>query len=374
MSPTKSNCLRKSAGEILINNYNNNVFSAASVAVSSATDCMFENWYANIGRYGENNLHEVDEQSFFDLASLTKPLVTVPSILHLIDNKKISWHDALPSLLEREVPEPFNTVELHNLLAHNAGFAAHKDYWRFLKSVEKEEQINWLISEIINGDPQYQKERHHRYSDLGYLLLGFIVEIKTGRKLDEYWRRSVAEPLGLEEQLLFPARSQPDSSGHYVSTGVCSWSGRDLTGVVHDDNCRALGGVAGHAGLFGSSAGVLALCKEFLLLYHGDWNRLPITPDTFKKACVRIHDSEWTCGFNLPSASGSSSGRFFSPNSLGHLGFTGVSFWIDIDRHVIVCLLTNRVIKGESREGIQAMRPQIHDAIITCLQDEPRNS
>jgi CubicO group peptidase (beta-lactamase class C family) len=110
-----------------------------------------------------------------------------------------------------------------------------------------------------------------------------------------------------------------------------------------------------------------------MALYHGGPSRLPISPDTFKKACVRVNDSEWSCGFNHPSRTESSSGRFFSPASIGHLGFTGVSFWIDVINRLIVCLLTNRVIKGDNREGIRKMRPHLHDTVVTCLQEAPRN-
>lgn len=368
MSKASKKCLFEKIGSSFVSSYNNDIFSAASVALSAPSDILSENWYTSIGAFGENDQFEVDEHSLFDLASLTKPLVTLPSILHLIENRKISWHDTLPSLLERDIPEPFNTIELHNLLAHNSGFAAHEDYWKALKLMDKESPKDWLIREIINGEAAYPRGIRHIYSDLGYLLLGVIVEIKSGQKLDQYWRACVAQPLEVEDQLLFPVNLEPESTRRYIPTGVCRWSGRCLTGVVNDDNSRALGGITGHAGLFGSSAGVLALCKEFFLLYHGRQGRLPIASDTFKKACLRGIDSEWTCGFNVPSAWGSSSGGFFSPNSLGHLGFTGVSFWIDVDNQLIVCLLTNRVIKGDNRGGIQAMRPHIHDAIVTCLR------
>lgn len=371
MYKTSRDCLRKNIGSSFLSYYNNGVFSAASLAVSASSDFLFENWYASIGTFGENDQFEVNEKSLFDLASLTKPLVTLPSVLHLIDSGKISWYDSLSSLLEREISGPFKNIELHNLLAHNTGLAAHEDYWKELKTIERNDKKDWLIREILDGKPVCEKKSCHIYSDLGYLLLGVIVEIKTGKKLNDYWRTFIAEPLELNDQLLFPGDSGERTSQEYIPTGVCRWSGRTLAGVVHDDNSRALGGITGHAGLFGSSAGVLAICREFFLLYHGKQSLLPFSSDTLKKACLRVNGSEWTCGFNLPSMSGSSSGRFFSPNSLGHLGFTGVSFWIDVDNQLIVCLLTNRVIKGESREGIQAMRPHIHDTVVTCLRHEP---
>lgn len=370
MRKTSEDCLHEKIRTSLVSNYNNNVFSAASLALSIGRDGTFENWHKSIGFFGENEQIKVDENSPFDLASLTKPLVTLPSILHLVERGIISWHDPLPALLERDVPESFETVELHNLLAHNSGFAAHENYWQTLKSMQNDRKMDWLINEIIGGEAAYKKESRHIYSDLGYLLLGAIIEIKSGQRLDAYWRSCVALPLEIEDNLFFPTVPDPEDDKSYVSTGICPWSGCKLSGIVNDDNSRALGGITGHAGLFGSAKGVLALCEEFLVLYSGKRSRLPIAPETFKKACLRVNGSEWTCGFNLPSATGSSSGRFFSPNSLGHLGFTGVSFWIDADRGLIVCLLTNRVIQGEDKQGIQAMRPQVHDAVATCLKED----
>lgn len=370
----RQDCLSENIGSIFLSYYNDAVFSAASLALSSLLENPSENWFANIGTVDEKKRQNVHEHSLFDLASLTKPLVTLPSVLHLIDTGIISWDESLSSLLERDVPQPFGEVSLANLLSHHAGFTAHEDYWKTLKSMQNDRQAAWLIEEIINSDPAYETGGSHRYSDLGYLLLGYIIELKAGKRIDKYWQAFVAEPLGMEDELHYPAAPGKDVFGPYVPTGVCRWSGRALTGVVHDDNSRALGGITGHAGLFGSSSAVLALCKEFFFLYHGLPSRLPILSETFKQACSRVRGSEWTCGFNLPSPSGSSSGRWFSPNSIGHLGFTGVSFWIDIDRGLIVCLLTNRVVKGESREGIRAMRSEVHDAVVACLPDTPRNS
>ena len=141
-------------------------------------------------------------------------------------------------------------------------------------------------------------------------------------------------------------------------------------GLVHDDNCRALGGVAGHAGLFGSAEGVLNLCKEYLNLYHHRKSRLPLLPETFRKACAQVGNSEWSSGFNLVSPTDSSSGSYFSSKSIGHLGFTGVSFWIDVDKELVVSLLTNRVRQGDDAQAIKKMRPALHDLVVCCLQDK----
>ncbi len=363
-----TDCLQEKTKNILLSYWYKKIYSAASVAVSKFAEKEYEDFFTGVGGYGENESFEVNERSFFDLASLTKPFVTLPAILHLIDKKKIFWEEPLPSLLESTVPDPYQGVDLQSIMCHGAGFAAHKDYWQVLKTLPSEEKKKWLLRHILESPAEYRKGEKHVYSDLGYILLGMIVELKAGQNLDAYWQVVIRDPLGLKEQLFFPVAAEKEKKSSCIPTGRCGWSAEVLTGLVHDDNCRAMGGVGGHAGLFGSAAGVLAICKAFLNLYHGRDTRLPISRETFLKACEPVNDSEWTRGFNLVSPTGSSSGRYFSVNSIGHLGFTGVSFWIDLDKQQIVSLLSNRVMQGDDPAGIRKMRPELHDAVVRCLE------
>lgn len=357
-------CLHSKVKKYLQKYLSNGVFSAASLGVAAHQISGYTDCFINVGRSGETEEGQVDKTTFFDLASLTKPLVTLPSILHLIDKGKISWDEPLDSLLERPLDECFKQVELHTLLSHCSGFTAHRDYWKKLTAIEEDSKKEWLLDQILAEKLEYKTETHHRYSDVGYLLLGSVVRVKSGLDLDSYWNSYIAGPAGIEEKLCFGPLKEKKS---IVSTGYCSWSKRPLIGLVHDDNCRALGGVAGHAGLFGSSEGVLKLCKDFLNLYHHRQSNLPLSPETFRKAAIRVQDSDWSCGFSLPTASGSSSGTRFSETSIGHLGFTGVSFWIDVNKQIVVSLLTNRVRQGEDMTGIREARPALHDAVMGCL-------
>ena len=362
--------LSKELTKLLQNYLTRGLFSAASVGVTVCENSGYLRSFVNAGAAGENDQEPVDQATIFDLASLTKPLVTLPCILNLIDDGKVRWNEPLESLLERPLDQCFKDVELHTLLSHCSGFTAHKNYWKLLKSIEKERKSEWLLNEIFRDKLEYETGSSHIYSDVGYLLLGTVVKVKSGLDLDKYWESYVAGPAGLGEKLCFGPLNESDRMNGLVSTGHCSWSKRPLMGLVHDDNCRALGGVAGHAGLFGSSEGVLELCEQFLDLYHHRQSNLPLSPETFRRAAIKVGNSDWSCGFSLPSASGSSSGRHFSANSLGHLGFTGVSFWIDVDKQIIVTLLTNRVRQGDDMEGIRGMRPALHDVVMECLREK----
>lgn len=361
---------REESTMILLNAYNNNVFSASSLALSDYDGACFTDCFSAAGRYGEDDAEKVDEKTIFDLASLTKPIVTLPAILLLMEKGKISWNEPLSSLLEISVSSAFRRVDLSLLLCHRAGFRAHRDYWKELIHIEPEHRKKRVLETIAADQPVYEPGSRHLYSDLGYILLGLIIEKKSGLSLDEFWHRHIAEPFGVEKMLFFGSQIENEERNRIVSTGFCRWSGEPLIGRVHDDNCRALGGVAGHAGLFGSAEGLLNMCKRYLELYHGRGCETPFSTDIFRRACQPAGDNgdvEWTYGFNRPSPTGSSSGRHFSTKSIGHLGFTGVSFWIDMKKWVIVCLLTNRVIKGETPEGIRKLRPELHDAVMSCL-------
>jgi len=364
--PRKNNPL-ENVFDILLSYYNKDVFSAASVACYSPSLVDNEDNLFCCGTLAGINTEKVTSSTLFDLASLTKPLVTVLCVLSLIDNEKLAWDTTLGYLLPLADSHPLRAVDIYSLMSHSSGLAAHREFWKGALGVEEEQRRNWLLQELLKEDKEYKKGGYHLYSDLGYMLLGFIVEQKVEKKLINYWTEVIAEPLGIAADLFFPADKNKGGCRSYAATGVCEWSGAVLQGIVHDDNCRSTGCVCGHAGLFGSAEAVLYLCKELLTLYRGERSRLPLSSEIFRFACRRVGISEWTAGFNLPSAQGSSAGKYFSEESIGHLGFTGTSFWIDLQKELIVVLLTNRVIAGNDQVGIRQLRPAVHNCLVEQL-------
>jgi len=341
------------------------VFSAASIAYLHGEYPYPEKGIVSIGKSGSMGDTVVTDNSLFDLASLTKPLVTLLSVLTLIERKELSWNTAVGDVLKDSGKN--GNCFIYTLLSHRSGLPAHKEYWHDLKNMQDSEKKEWVKKQILSELHESRKSDQPLYSDLGYLLLGFIVETLTGDELSTFWKKEIAHPLGVENDLLFPT-TQPKQREKYVMTGVGSWDNVLLQGVVNDDNCRALGGVCGHAGLFGTGRGVLKICQELLNLLKGKGHSLlPFSTETFRYACRQVGTTEWTAGFNLPTPGGSSSGIYFSEDSIGHLGFTGTSFWIDPKKDLIIILLTNRVIKGPSLEGIINLRPILHDYIVEQL-------
>ncbi len=195
------------------------------------------------------------------------------------------------------------------------------------------------------------------YSDLGFIVLAAIVHAETGRPLDVFARKTVFQPLGVSQDLLF----RP-----VTDLGRIAWTRPgECPGLVNDLNTRAMGGMSGHAGLFGTARAAAAVAEEILRSCKASGGLFDCT--TTQMFCRRadfVPGSTRALGFDTPSEQGSSSGGYFSVQSLGHTGFTGTSIWMDPQREIVVTLFTNRVFMGESDTRIKAFRPILHDAIM----------
>lgn len=348
----------------------NNVFTACSLGVyrtKSRAQSEHTCFYGTAGKAESKN--GLDKDAVFDLASLTKPLVTVLSFWTLVEEGRCHIGDSLAKFFSPSVPIDKKAITIYQLLTHSSGLPPHQPYYENLTGLNESSRENRVVDWILNEKLQYEPGTETLYSDLGFILLGRIIEIVSGESLDGYWQRKIISHLQLGRDLFFASRKETDHYV-YVPTGSCIWSNMSLYGYVHDDNCRALGGVAGHAGLFGTLGGVLKLCKELLLLYNGESEKFPFSQDTLHKM-LENKKGEWFCGFDSPTPPLSSSGRYFSEKTIGHLGFTGTSFWIDLLQGVIVVLLTNRVYCGEELTGIKEFRPLIHDMIMEKLIKKP---
>jgi len=314
---------------------------------------------------GENR---ITKSTYFDLASLTKPLVTVLSLLSLLDKKDFSLNTPIVHILKRKIPAQMKNIEIGQLMAHCSGLPAYREYYKNLIEIKylserKEKIIDWILNEKIENPPG----KIITYSDLGYILLGRIVEDFCGLSLDFYWSERIVKHLGLQEFLLFNPKKYLDTQTTYAATENCPWTGKMLSGVVHDENCRVLGGVAGHAGLFGTIDGVLHLCNHLVRQFRGEEIHPAYSTENLRSILKKYKKSSWMYGFDTPSVIGSSSGRYFSEKSAGHLGFTGTSFWIDLERGISIVLLTNRVHPTRENEGIRQFRPIFHDTVMEDL-------
>jgi CubicO group peptidase (beta-lactamase class C family) len=254
-------------------------------------------------------------------------------------------------------------VTVRQLLSHCSGWPAWQPYFERLRQHPDAERRQRLAQMLAAEPLMAPPGSAALYSDLDYLALGLVVENISGERLDRFVRQEIYQPLEIDD-LFFNPLNAPPLPRDYAATERCPWRGGVLSGAVHDDNAYVLNGVAGHAGLFGTARAVFTLLQALLSAYRGETHSDLLAPDLVRAFWRRSGDSGWTLGFDTPSVQASSSGAFFSPNSVGHLGFTGTSFWMDLDRQIAIILLTNRVHPSRSNEKIRAFRPRIHDAIM----------
>jgi CubicO group peptidase (beta-lactamase class C family) len=348
------------------------VFPGAVLLVSRDGEICFHRAYG----HGDLFDHQaVTTETVFDLASLTKPLATALAVLDLVDGGSLSLDHKLGNLLPVVGDAPAAAalatatagITLRQLLDHTSGMAAWRPYFQVLKKLPVDAPRTRLVELLLAEPLEASPGSRFCYSDLGYLLLGEIVAAVSGEGLDSYLTRRILAPLGLEKICFAPlSHPLPYALDTVAATELCPWRGALLKGRVHDDNAYVLGGVAGHAGLFGTAAAVGQLLEHLLKAYHGD-NRGPLSPAMIRYAWRRKSDTPHGLGFDFPAENQSSAGGRFSFASVGHLGFTGTSFWIDLPRRITIVLLSNRVHPTRHHCAIRELRPLLHDAIMAAL-------
>ncbi len=288
----------------------------------------------------ERAVGDCEPETLFDIASLTKALSTTTLAMMAIEEGALALDD-----------RPRKDVTVGELLTHASGLPA----WKRLGD-SRAEVLRAVAAEPLESPPGALA----RYSDLGFILLGATVENALGTPLDVAFARRIAEPLGIATMFNPHERAR------------CAPTEGDLRGVVHDENARAMGGVAGHAGLFSTARDVSRIVHALVAAWHGV--RSTSTPRLLPSARVRqmwtpsaVPRSTWCLGWDRPSPTGSSAGDRWPKDGVGHLGFTGCSVWIDPARARWVVLLSNRVHPSRTNEAIKTFRPLIHDAIVAAL-------
>jgi serine-type D-Ala-D-Ala carboxypeptidase len=315
-------------------------------------------------------------ETIYDLASLTKPLATTTAVLRLVQDGRLGVDDSLQQHVEELKGSAIGDATVYHLLTHSAGLPAWRPLYEQLAGKDRcrsETQggpaAHQMALALIRQEPLAAPlGARSLYSDLGFILLGILVERAGGKSLAVYCQQSVFEPMRAPLFFFGPQGAGSGSARHTDAALVAPteddpWRERLLRAEVHDENAYALGGVAGHAGLFGTAAAVSAVVGHWLDSSVGRSRLLPV--DLVRRFVARqdkIAGSSWALGWDTPSAP-SSSGNRFSAASFGHLGYTGTSIWVDPTRELEVVLLSNRVHPTRRNEAIKPFRPLIHDVI-----------
>jgi CubicO group peptidase (beta-lactamase class C family) len=356
------------------------VMPGATVVVRKGPDVVFEGGFG--WRQNVPERHPMQLETVFDLSSLTKALATSVAIMMLIREGKVRLDDRVTRYFHNFGVHGKTYITFRHLLGHYSGLAGWRPYYEQIVQIERNGRVNFMAS---RGAKEYVYEQIHRekleapaatraiYSDLNFMLLGEVVEQITGLGLHRFCRDRIFRPLGLRAtdfvdiSLVRSRRLEPVPE-MFAATEVCPSRKRLLVGEVHDENAYAMGGVAGHAGLFGPAKEVDRIAAELIACYHGrsDLVPRPIIAEFWKRNGV-VNGSTWALGWDTPTAGQSSAGSHFSPAAVGHLGFTGTSIWIEPEREIAVTILTNRVHPRRDNEAIRDFRPLIHDRIMEVL-------
>lgn len=320
--------------------------------------------------------------TIFDLASLTKPIATTTAIMLLVEEGSIQLDDPVAKILPTFAERDKEAVTIRHLLSHSSGLKPWREFHELLIQKERKtgerllgtrEGKAWILDRVLRGGLVHEPGAAAVYGDLDFMVLAAIVEEVAKQPFDEFCESRIFTRLGLVDTRFFPipvdgAQAAPDAVRRRVAaTENCPWRERIIWGEVHDPNASAMGGVAGHAGLFSTADDVMRFAQLFLDAYHDRNPSLP--PERVREFCERQllpESSDWALGWDTPTKGASSSGQHFSEKSVGHLGFTGTSLWIDLERELIVVMLTNRIHQVAKRSRFD-LRPRVHDAIVEAF-------
>ena len=328
-------------------------FPAAVVEVGRSNDVL---WREAFGRLSfDADAPPTRDDTIFDLASLTKVLSTATIALRHVERGAIGLDDPVSAHIAAWNDASRQSVTIRDLLSHCSGLPAHVPLF-------KDHQGRAAFESAICATPlQYEPRSRAIYSDLGFMLLGFILEATASLAVQF---DAMRVQMGNIQELQFnpPASWKPRTA----PTREDSHRGR-LVDEVDDDNAWALGGIAGHAGLFGTAAAVGEFARHVLQVLDnrtGAFRRDSLL--TFISRRTDVPGSSRALGWDtmLPT---SSCGTRMSPRAFGHTGFTGTTLWIDPDREAYVVLLTNRVHPTPDNDAIFRVRPALHDAVIEEL-------
>ncbi|MBT9332687.1 serine hydrolase domain-containing protein [Paracidobacterium acidisoli] len=315
--------------------------------------------------YTENS-PQVAPGTVFDLASVTKVVATTAAAMLLYDRGILHLDarlgDILPGfVIGMEPGSGKERVTLRMLLAHSSGLPG------YARLFEKHATPEGMLRACLRMPLEAQPGERMEYSDLGFLLLGKAIEILSGDLLARFCTRAIFEPLGLDSMRFCP----PEEWRPFIppTEDDAVWRQRVIQGEVQDENCAALGGAAGHAGVFAHALDVLCFAGCVLAEGRSGRGQPLFRAETVRLFATRQTEPEGTSralGWDTPTAP-SSSGRYFSARSIGHLGYAGTSLWIDPERGAAVVLLTNRTWPDRASKEIQRVRPAFHDAVIEAL-------
>jgi CubicO group peptidase (beta-lactamase class C family) len=316
--------------------------------------------------------------------------------MQLCERGAIALHDRVAAHVPEFQGAGKEAVTVRDLLAHTSGLPAHRPFWQAVPSLTAPTN-RWAITVMAAHEPlSYATGSRSLYSDLGFIVLGTLIERVSGLRLDVHAQRAIITPLGLSSTAFVNladaeagALRLPAGRSSVAAGQRCAERQRIVIGAVDDLNAYAMGGIAGHAGLFSTAADLGALAGALVRVWRGEGasgaaptpEAAIVSRDTIRQfwSPAGVPGSTWRLGWDGPSPGDSQAGSRMSRRAVGHLGFTGCSLWIDPERELWVVVLSNRVhpdVPPADDLRFRQLRPRLHDAILEDLDlaEGPRGS
>lgn len=338
-----------------------NVFPGAALLVSKKGEVLYRHFFGSATLLPQPE--PLTEKTVFDIASLTKPLATTTLALIAVKEKGLALNASASKYLEGFQGQDKEKITIRHLLKHTSGLPAWRPYFEELAKdhpalMGQRTAETYYIHKIANEPLEIPIAYKRNYSDLGFIVLGILLEGLWQTSLDRLFLERVAGPLNLQNTYYVPNQNKP-ADVHFAATEDSPWRKRLIRGEVHDDNAYALGGIAGHAGLFST---VDDLHLFLTALTQGVQGRHSLFSQEIVQEFVGSKVKN-KLGWDTPSPKDSQAGHHFSRNSIGHLGYSGCSFWIDLDHQFHIILLTNRIHPTSQNNKIKSWRPGLHDLV-----------
>lgn len=302
---------------------------------------------------------------YYDLASTTKVIFTQQCMMEAFDQGKWNFSTKVRDI----IPEFKHDTLITELMTHTSGL----EWWvPFYKEINLElpwqEKRSWIFNQINNSN--VNKTGKSVYSDLGVILLGFVMERLREKNLHEVWV-DIKNKYYPNTTMEFHLENKTNlAKEHFAPTEDCPWRKKVVRAEVHDENTWSFGGISTHSGLFGSIEDVSTFGLNVRSQLQGiaRYSVRQKTAQLFAQRAVPVDVGDWAMGYMMPSLNGASCGPHFSVLSIGHTGFTGTSFWYDPRNDLLVLILSNRVHYGRENKGFVSLRPQIHSWIYESLK------
>lgn len=366
--PPGGNSAWQTVIDLMAHGVRQRVFPGAVLLAASQGRVAFHRAFGVLGR--PDNI-VVTPDAIFDLASLTKPLATTLALLYLADRGALDFTRGVNAWLPELTTSKKGLLTPALLLVHRSGLPAYRPYYRQVghlgPALGRAALRQRLAAEPLARLPDTQTI----YSDLGFMLLHWLVERISGQPMERLLADTVYPALGIDadRELFFPVGEHSLAADSVAATEYCRWRRRVCRGEVHDENAWAQGRVAGHAGLFGTAMGVCRLLLALMDIHKQRTQGAPlIAPDYIRQCFAPALPGRRPLGFDTITEPFSAAGKLFSKDAVGHLGFTGTSFWLDPKPERVVVLLTNRVHFGRDNRKIHWFRPVLHDAVMRVLK------